>query len=644
MENGDTVPQPLSYKNDWAPYYFHQGANSRAFDYLGVHRLSDSFVFRVWAPHANEVLLCGDFTDWTKKPLPMQKITENGVWEVFVPATRVKLGQNYKYLIRNGQRELMKADPYAFSMQKPPETASVVCDINGYEWRDEGWMRYRSTRFTRRSAHRQPINVYELHAGSWKRHTDGSLYSYKDLAAELFPYVKQMGYTHVELLPIAEHPNDHSWGYDICGYYAPTARYGSPTELMRFVDAAHEAGIGVILDWVPAHFPKDEHGLYEFDGQPLYEYQDRNRRENPVWGSRCFDVGRREVQSFLISNAVFWADKYHVDGLRVDGVASMLYLDYDRRNGEWTPNVHGGNESLEAIAFFQKLNACMAREYPDVMTIAVEPTAWPYITEFEHNGLGFTFKWNIGWMNESLAYMREDPLWRKHHHNKLTYPVTYAFNEHYALPVSHDEVVYGKKSLLDRMPGTYEQKFAGLRCFLTYMMTYPGKKLLFAGSEFGQFGEWDHTDQTDWFLLDYPMHAKMQLFTARLNTLYLRHPALWEKDGSWDGFCWIDADNREQSIYSYRRIDDHGRELIVLLNFLPVRRNGFLLPVPHDGVYEEIFNTDDSRFGGSGLFNEGQFRTEPCTSRNYTRAIRVNVPPMSAMLFRCVRKAPPKNK
>ena len=630
-------PKHMSPEQDMAPYYFHQGTSIRAYEYLGAHRRGDRVAFRVWAPNADYVSVIGDFNGWGAGAAPMARVTERGVWEVVLDG--VADGQKYKYFIRNGCREVQKADPYGFWMEKPPATASVVYDIGGYEWRDAGWMRYRKGKFTREAVMKQPLNIYEVHAGSWRRHPDGSYFSYTELAAELVTYVKQMGYTHVELMPLAEYPFDGSWGYQVCGYYAPTARFGTPQELMGFVDTMHEAGIGVILDWVPAHFPKDAHGLYEFDGQPLYEYQGVDRMEHSTWGTRCFDVGREEVQSFLISNAVYWVEKYHVDGLRVDAVASMLYLDYDRRPDEWVPNQYGDNRNLEAIAFFQKLNGCFAREYPDVMTIAEESTAWANLTHFDNGGLGFSLKWNMGWMNDALSYIQEDPLFRKYHHNKINFSITYAFGEQYVLPISHDEVVHGKLSLLDRSPGEYTQKFASTRTFLMYMMTHPGKKLLFMGCENGPFREWDFADELEWFLLNYDMHAAMQLFVAELNHFYLSAPPLWEKDGNWDGFRWIDADNAEQSIFSYRRIDDRGKELIILLNFTPVGYDDFLLAVPDKGIYEEVFNSDDKRFGGTGVLNTGRYRTEPCMLRGYGDAIRIKVPPMSGVIFKCVRKA-----
>ncbi len=627
-------------ENTLAPYLFHQGTNYHAYEYLGVHRDGDRVFFRVWAPNAEAVSLCGDFNGWQIGVNPLSRITQGGIWEISLPTDRISDGQTYKYHIRNGGREFFKADPYGRRMQLPPETASVICDVSPYAWKDDGWLRYRRGRFDRAHVCSQPINIYEVHPGSWQRHDDGSYLSYRELADELSVYVKQMGYTHVELMPIAEHPFDGSWGYQVCGYFAPTARYGRPEDLMYFVDHMHEAGIGVILDWVPAHFPKDAHGLYEFDGRPLYEYQGVDRMEHEGWGTRRFDVGREEVQSFLISNAVYWLKEYHFDGLRVDAVASMLYLDYDKRPGEWVPNVFGDNRCLEAIAFFQKLNSYLANAYPDVMTIAEESTAWANITGFENGGLGFSLKWNMGWMNDSLSYAEEDPLWRKYHHNKLNFSITYSFSEKFVLPISHDEVVHGKKSLLDRMPGEYGQKFAGTRAFMTYMMTHPGKKLLFMGSEIGMFREWDYEDRLEWFLLDYDMHARLQLFNASLNRFYLEHPALWDRDDSWDTFQWIDADNADQSICSYRRIARDGKELIVLINFLPVKRENFLLAVPDEGWYEEVFNTDDIRYGGTGEVNTGRRKTEPCMLRGYSHAVSVTVPAHSAIILKLVRRAP----
>ena len=626
---------------DQAPYYFHQGASEKAYEYLGAHRTGDAVVFRVWAPNADSVSVVGDFCAWDPSRYPMERVTGGGIWESRIPAGTVPEGSLYKYFIRNGAKELYKADPYGVSMQCPPETATVYRELGDFDWHDAGWMRNRRGKYDREHVMEQPLNIYEVHLGSWKRHADGSALGYTELAEELAPYVKSMGYTHIELMPVSEFPYDGSWGYQVCGYYAPTARYGTPRDFMDFIDRMHTAGIGVILDWVPAHFPKDAHGLYEFDGQPLYEYQGKDRMEHAGWGTRRFDVGREEVQSFLISNAVYWAEKYHVDGLRVDAVASMLYLDYDRKPGEWIPNIYGGNQCLEAIAFFQKLNSCFVNSYPDVMTVAEESTAWANVTGFADGGLGFTLKWNMGWMNDTLAYAAEDPLWRKDHHERMTFSMTYAFSERYILPISHDEVVHGKKSFLDRMPGEYDQKFAGVRVFLCWMMTHPGKKLTFMSSEIGQFREWDYAGTVEWFLLDYEKHAKLQFFVAELNRFYLSVPALWQKDMDWlGGFEWIDADNREQSILSYRRRDAEGKELVILLNFLPVERADFLLAVPCAGWYEEVFNSDAAEYGGTGIRNPGSHRTEKALLRNYGNAIRIHVPPMAAVMFRMTRKAP----
>ena len=639
MKKEKCVSKAKETPQDMAAYLFHQGTNFHAYEYLGMHIEGDGIVFRVWAPNADYVSVCGDYNFWNRESDSMTRITEGGVWELKIPTARIEMGQCYKYCIRNKGKELLKADPYGFSMQRPPETASLICDISGYKWRDEGWMNYRKAHFNRTDYLAQPLNVYEVHLGSWKKHEDGSYYSYAELAGDLAPYLKQMGYTHVELMPISEHPFDGSWGYQVCGYYAPTARHGSPKDFMAFVDAMHEAGVGVILDWVPAHFAKDAHGLYEFDGQPLYEYQGWDRIEHEGWGTRRFDVGREEVQSFLVSNAVYWLKEYHVDALRVDALASMLYLDYDKRPGEWVPNVYGENKCLEAIAFFQKMNGYLAANYPDVMTIAEESTSWANITGFENNGLGFSYKWNMGWMNDTLAYVQEDPLWRSYHHEKMNFSILYSFSERYVLPISHDEVVHGKKSLLDRMAGDYETKFAGARTYLTYMMTHPGKKLLFMGSEIGMFREWDHDGEIEWFLLNYDMHAKYQLFVSRLNQLYLQNPELWELDESPESFVWLDPDNREQSVFSYRRIAKNGDELLIYLNFLPVERKNFLAAVPTEGEYEEVFNSDAIEFGGKGVLNCGVLTSEECMLREYTQAVPITLPAMGAVVLRKVQNA-----
>ena len=622
---------------DMAAYLFHQGTNYKAYDYFGAHKNDDGYVFRVWAPNAERVYVVGDFNNWTDI-CPMRRTTKGGIWEALIASDAVKVGDKYKYKIYNNGVGVCKSDPYGVETELPPDTATIIGDIDSYTWRDSGWLAHRKRKAGKFSS--EPLNIYELHLGSWKRHDDGSVYTYAEIASELAPYVKQMGYTHIELLPVMEHPYDGSWGYQVCSYYSPTARHGSPKDFMAFVDSMHEAGIGVILDWVPAHFPKDQHGLYEFDGAPLYEYQGWDRIEHEGWGTRRFDVGRNEVECFLVSNAMFWIEKYHVDGLRVDAVASMLYLDYDKRPGEWVPNVYGDNKCLEAIAFFRKLNGWLEGKHPDVLMIAEESTAWGNLTKFADGGLGFDAKWNMGWMNDTLAYIAEDPLFRKYHHEKMTFAMTYAFNEKYILSISHDEVVHGKKSLLDKMWGDYWQKFAGTRAYLGFMMTHPGKKLMFMGSEFGQFIEWKYDDQLDWFLLEYESHSRLQHYVSELNQLYLKTPAMWQVDDSWDGFKWIDADNREQSIFSYRRIDKKGNEVIVLLNFTPVVREDFMLGVPYSGVYEEIFNSDSEEFGGSGVVNIGDMKTTGASWNYLPDSIKLRVPPLGMTIIKCKRKKP----
>lgn len=625
----------MNIQSDIAPYLFHQGTNYYAQEYLGAHRTGGQMIFRVWAPGASSVFVIGDFNGW-QEDTPMIRVTEGGVWEASMPENSVPAGCKYKFRVVSAAGTHDKADPYAQATECPPATASVIAKPDGYSWRDGSWMQYRCRAM--KNFYSQPINIYELQIASWKRHEDGSYYSYSEIAPDIASYVKQMGYTHIELMPVMEYPFDGSWGYQVCSYFAPSARFGTPADFMGFIDTMHEAGVGVILDWVPAHFPKDEHGLYEFDGSRLYEYQGDDRVEHDGWGTRRFDVGRNEVESFLVSSAMFWLEHYHVDGLRVDAVASMIYLDYDKRPGEWIPNVYGDNRCLEAIAFFRKLNSCIKEKHPDVLMIAEESTAWANVTTFDGGGLGFDMKWNMGWMNDTLSYAQTDPVYRKYHHDKLTFSLTYAFSEKFVLPISHDEVVHGKKSFLDKMSGDYWQKFASARAFLAYMMTHPGKKLLFMGCEFGQFREWDYASGIEWFMLDYESHAKLQRYTAELNHFYLENPPLWECDDSWGGFQWIDADNRDQSIVSYRRIDRAGKELIVLINFTPVVREKFLLGVPYSGVYEEIFNSDAVDFGGSGVCNPDALKTTGKAWNGCPDSLHLEVPPLGAVILRCRRK------
>lgn len=617
-----------------AAYYFHQGTNFKAYEYLGVHASEEGMTFRVWAPNAEAVSLCGDLDLWGEG-LAMNRITEAGIWEVRTDI--LPEGTRYKYRIRTHDgRELMKADPYAFFAERPPATASVIDrSAFSYEWRDRGWM---TSRPHARSYDR-PINVYEVHLGSWKRHEDGSYYSYTELADELVPYAKRMGYTHIELMPIAEHPFDGSWGYQVTGYYAPTSRYGKPEDFCAFIDAAHRAGMGVILDWVPAHFPKDAHGLYEFDGMPLYEYQGSDRIEHAGWGTRRFDVGRPEIQSFLISNASYWAEIFHIDGLRVDAVASMLYLDYDRAPNEWVPNVYGDNRCLEAIAFFKKLNAHLAGAYPSLMMIAEESASSLNITGEGEDSLGFTYKWNMGWMNDNLSYAEIDPIFRKYHHEKLTFSLLYSFNEKYMLPISHDEVVHGKRSYLDRHPGDYWNKFAGARGGLCWMMLHPGKKLIFMGTEYAPFREWAYDESLEWFMLDYDMHAAFLRFTADLNHLYLSSPELWRKDLGWDGFEWIDADNSEGSVIAVARSDGKSR-LLAVISFSPSYYPEYRVGVPVHGEWREIFSSDRLEYGGGGVVHEGVLQSEEQPMHGRACSLKIRLAPHAAHIFRLEKEIP----
>ena len=626
------------FRRELDEYLFRQGTAHRAWEYLGAHEEEGQVVFRVWAPHAVQVALVGSFCDW-ENGIPMQRAGESGLYVLALPQERVPDGALYKYRIlgRDGNFH-MKADPYGRSMEAPPGTATVFARRKAYPWNDRGWLAQRRRHAA--SGRRYPINIYEIHLGSWMRRPDGSHLGYRELADQLAPYLKQMGYTHVELMPVMEHPFDGSWGYQICGYYAPTARYGSPDDFRAFVDILHGAGIGVLLDWVPAHFPKDAHGLYRFDGEPTYEYAEPTRQENRGWGTCCFDVGRPEVVSFLLSNAYYWVEEFHVDGLRVDAVASMLSLDYDRAPGEWKPNRFGDHGNLEAIAFFQHLNRDLHADHPDVLTVAEESTAWPHITDFYENGLGFSYKWNMGWMNDTLRYAGTDPLFRKHLHGMLAHTFDYAFTEQYILPISHDEVVHGKKSFLDRMPGEYAQKFAGARVFAAFMMTHPGAKLWFMGCEIGQFAEWDEKKSVEWFLLDYPAHAALQHYFAALQNFYLEHPALWDEDPADPSasFAWLDVSNAAESIFVFRRISREGKELVAVLNFTPVPRPGHTVPVPYAGQWREVFNSDETAYGGSGMTNP-----EPLTAPRdpageaLSSALTMDIPPMGCVLLAPVR-------
>ena len=615
---------------------FHTTGVSDAYRFLGCHAQNrdgvDGFAFRTWAPRAQSVRVTGDFNFWNEEDLPMQPVG-CGVWEAF--SRFAQPGQRYKLCIKTKDgRTVYKTDPYGNRCGVLPDTASIIEAEDGFVWHDG---LYRARRRKEKILNR-PVNIYEVHAGSWKRHEDGSVLSFRELAQQLVPYVKDMGYTHIELMPVMEYPYDPSWGYQITCYYAPTHRYGAPEDLKYFIDEAHKAGIGVILDWVPAHFPKDANGLYEFDGTCCYELSDPTMNEHPDWTTRIYDYGKPEVRSFLISNACYWISQFHADGIRVDAVASMLYLDYNRPN--YKPNRFGGHENLEAIDFLRQLNAAAFQTEPAVMMIAEESTAFPLITKPDYDGgLGFLFKWNMGWMNDMLQYMSLDPLYRKGDHNALTFSMTYAFSENFILPLSHDEVVHGKCSLIGKMPGNYDDKFNNLRVLYAYQMAHPGKKLNFMGSEFAQFIEWNFKQGLDWLLLDYEKHRKMQQFVKTLNRFYLENRELWEVDTGWDGYEWIEPDDRDRSVIAFRRKDRKGRELVVVCNFCPVLRENYRLGLPKQGWYVPVLNTDDEAFGGYGFAPE-TVRTEKKPSHGQAQSGLFRVPPMSVCFYRYQRAKP----
>lgn len=616
-------------RSDIAAYLFHQGTNYEAYSYLGSHSVTrdgvSGAIFRAWAPNAAAVSVVGDFNGWDGDCSPMVRISEQGVYECFVAG--VKDYDSYKYYIttQDGSR-IFKIDPYAFHFETRPGTAGKFYELNGYGWGDEAWQNSKAALYNR------PVNIYELHAGSWKKHEDGNFYSYRELADELVVYINDMGYTHIELMPVAEHPFDGSWGYQVTGYYAPTSRYGTPGDFMYLVDTMHKNGIGVILDWVPAHFPKDAFGLYEYDGSCCYENRNPFKREHEEWGTRVFDYGRPEVQSFLVSNALFWLKHYHIDGIRVDAVASMLYLDYGRKAGQWQKNSLGGRENLEAVAFFRKLNEEIFARYPHALVIAEESTAWPLVTKpTDVGGLGFNFKWNMGWMNDVLGYISLNPFFRKDNHEKLTFSMTYAFSENYVLPISHDEVVHGKGSLINKMPGEYEQKFAGLRTFFAYMYAHPGKKLLFMGQEFAQFIEWDYRKQLDWLLMDYEPHRNFKDYVKALNHLYRDTAAMWQVDDGWDGFHWIIADDNTQNIVAFTRTDLEGNSVLVVCNFAPIERKNYFVGAPQKGNYNVILDTDLEQFGGRAKTSSVFVKTADKHMHGYAQSLELTLPPLSAV-------------
>jgi 1,4-alpha-glucan branching enzyme len=617
-------------------YLFREGTHSRLYESMGCHLQPGAQAgahFAVWAPNATSVSVIGDWNYWSQDADPLKPRDDgSGVWEG--SCAQAAQGQAYKYRIvsQNGGRVLEKADPFAICAELPPATASRIWSLD-YEWQDSDWMKKRGSR----NALDAPMSVYEMHPGSWRR-KDGEFLNYRELAHQLADYMVELGFTHVELMPITEHPFYGSWGYQTTGFFAPTSRYGTPQDFMYFVDHLHQRGIGVLLDWVPSHFPTDAHGLATFDGTHLFEHSDPRQGFHPEWNSSIFNYGRHEVRSFLMSSGLFWLDMYHLDGLRVDAVASMLYLDYARNAGEWIPNRHGGRENLEAIEFLQHLNRAVYRDHPDTMTIAEESTAWPMVSRpTDMGGLGFGMKWNMGWMHDSLDYIKEDPVNRRYHHHKLTFSLVYAFNENFVLPISHDEVVYGKKSLLGKMPGDSWQQFANLRAFLGMMWGHPGKKLLFMGSEFGQRREWTHEGELEWWAAAMQEHAGIQHTVAALNTVYRAEPALHQLDFSAAGFEWIEADDVDHSVFAFlRKSADGSSPVLVVCNLTPIPRENYLLGVPAAGQWQEILNTDAREFGGAGWGNMGGVQTAPVRSHHRLQSVCVTLPPLSTVFFKHV--------
>ncbi len=599
-----------------------------AYELLGSFSENGKTVFRVWAPDARKVAVTGDFNGWELSANPMERIGY-GVWQAELEG--IGNFENYKYAVTGCDGSVvLKSDPYARHFETAPANASKVYIEDGYVWQDKEWRKVQSERNSLES----PVNIYEVHLGSWKKYENGEPFDYVKLAEALAEYAKEMNYTHIELMPVTEYPYEGSWGYQVTGYFAPTSRYGKPSDFKQFVDIMHRNGIGVILDWVPAHFPKDAHGLYRFDGSACYEYIDSRKGEHKEWGTAVFDYGKPQVKSFLISSAVFWLKEYHIDGLRVDAVASMLYLDYGRPDGQWVANEFGGKENLEAVEFLRSLNEAVYKANPNVLMIAEESTAWPMVTKPQYDGgLGFNYKWNMGWMNDMLRYMSLDPLFRKGSHDSLTFSFFYAFSENFILPISHDEVVHGKCSMIGKMSGEYEMKFAGLRAFYGYMMAHPGKKLLFMGQELAQFDEWNYASSIQWGLLDFPMHRKMQEFVAELNRFYKETSQFWEIDYSWEGFEWISNDDYLQSVIAFRRKDKSGNELIAVCNFVPVERTDYRIGVPVKGMYKRIFCTDDEAFGGKTAKTEKSYRSVNKPMHGYEQSVSLELPAMSVSYY-----------
>ncbi len=623
---------------DFDLHLLGEGTHYRAFEKLGAHRIrvgsTTGVHFAVWAPNADRVSVIGDFNGWDGRVNAMRLLSPSGVWETFIPD--LPDGEKYKFEIRTGQGALLeKSDPYGFAFEAPPHFSAIVRDISGYRWRDERWMA------ARKSHHGwldEPLTIYEVHLGSWARvPEEGNRFlTYGEMAHRLVPYVKDLGFTHIELLPVMEHPFSGSWGYQVLGFFAPTSRFGPPEDFKLFVDACHEAGLGVLLDWVPGHFPKDDHGLARFDGTALYEHADPRQGEHRDWGTLIFNYGRNEVRNFLLSNALFWLEEYHIDGLRVDAVASMLYLDYSRNAGEWIPNRFGGRENLEAIGFLQELNRLTHGQFEGTITAAEESTAWPGVSRPVHlGGLGFTYKWNMGWMHDVLEYVHTDPIHRRWEHNLVTFSALYMHTENFILPFSHDEVVHGKGAMLDKMPGDVWQKLATLRTLYGYMYGHPGKKLLFMGGEFGQWREWNHDRSLDWHLLADPAHGALRRFVQDLNWHYRAQPALHQADFQPGGFRWIDCNDNENSVVSIvRHARDRDDFVVMVFNFTPVARDGYRIGVPAAGSYAELLNSDSALYGGSNVGNAGGVQSEPIAANGFDQSLRLTVPPLGCLLLK----------